>query len=617
MSVPPSPPAGGSYQPQGYQPYPPAPDGAYQPPAAYQPPGGGYPPPPGYQGYGQPPQPPKKGHAGLIAAIVAVVLALGGGGFAAYWFLGRDGDKVPSASQTKTSKKATKSTKTKTPTPTPSPTPTETETPEPEPEQAELGVWYECGIGGDLEVWVPEAGMLAVDEATKAWRDAGCGTITVVSKAASMQADDLQMAIDIGGAPDIVFGDPSSFRWWVSGGILAELDLSPVEGAIEPKAATAMGGYGLPLGSDVVALVRNNAILQDTPDTFQAMVEQAMAAGTPKALLIEVTEEVDPFLPYPIQSSFGATLLEVDDDGFIEGDLALGGEAGREFATYLGGLASQGALGVENYDDILQAFVDGEAPYLLAGSWQAARLNYAIVTGTDLTVLPVPPAGDYPAVSLTSAGGFGIIAATDQELAAQEFLLNFVAAPAVNEIDAQMVGYLPANLEARATLAGLPAYQGFIDAVETAQYYAPDTDLDVIFDELGYTLTGIITGNGIDPALAWDDMIESIAMMSDGSIVVDGGFDPEAFCAVFNGPEFNDVDVDDVEALTEVMDALRDAAPEELKSDIELIRDFTVAYMSLDEDDPEYYDKLGELVGDGEAWAAAERLEEAAAEMCG
>jgi hypothetical protein len=70
---------------------------AQQPPAAPGPQPGYAQPPAGYQPPGAAGQPPRKGKGGLIAAIVAAVLVLGGGGFAAYWFLLRDGDEPASA----------------------------------------------------------------------------------------------------------------------------------------------------------------------------------------------------------------------------------------------------------------------------------------------------------------------------------------------------------------------------------------------------------------------------------------------------------------------------------------------------------------------------------------
>ncbi|MEV7599953.1 hypothetical protein AB0O91_21480 [Kitasatospora sp. NPDC089797] len=90
------PPHGAPQQPYGYPPQ--QPYGAPQPP--YGPPG--YPPQapygqPGYPPqapYGQPgyPPPPRKGRGGLVAGLVIGALVLGGGGFAAWKFLGSDGD---------------------------------------------------------------------------------------------------------------------------------------------------------------------------------------------------------------------------------------------------------------------------------------------------------------------------------------------------------------------------------------------------------------------------------------------------------------------------------------------------------------------------------------------
>ncbi|MDR1825797.1 MAG: extracellular solute-binding protein [Bifidobacteriaceae bacterium] len=621
MSVPPSPPAGGSYQPQGYQPYPPAPDGAYQPqaypaPAAYQPPGGGYPPPPGYQGYGQPPQPPKKGHVGLIAAIVAVVLALGGGGFAAYWFLGRDGDKTPSASETKTSKKATK-TKTKTPTPSPTPTKTATPTPTPEPEQAELGVWYECGIGGDLEVWVYGSGVKSavVTGPAYMWEIDGCGTVTVVEKDYNALVGEAITGAADGTGPDIVFASPYLMRQLVEADAVAELDLSPLDGAVDAKAVASLGGYGVPVSADAVALVRNNEILSETPDTFQEMVEQAKGAGTPEAIAIDITADLDPYYLYPIQASFGATQLETDDDGLYWGDLGGGGEAGREFATYLGTLGSEGVLHVADTAWAMDAFVAGEAPYIIVGSWEFEEL---LGRGMDLTVLPLmPPAGSSVSSSPTAATGFAIMTTSGQEFGAQEFVFNYATAPLENLAVAQESNYaIPTTLEAQSLLTtNYPLWQGFIKTLENAQITAADSMMYGNYELWVTTVLEIIDGTATDPAATWDAMIATAS--NGGSTVIDGGYDLDAFCALSYDPAYASMDITQTDAVVGIIDQMLEVAPEEVKGDLETLRSFTLALEGLDPEGSEYNDLFGELIADGTVLEATDNLAAAMEEMCG
>ncbi|MFJ9697962.1 hypothetical protein [Kitasatospora sp. NPDC101183] len=88
--------------PQPQPPHPPygAPQPGYGGYPQQQPPYGppqqpGYPAQPGYGGYPGYPQPPRRSRGGLVAALVVGALVLGGGGFAAWKYLGGGGDDKP------------------------------------------------------------------------------------------------------------------------------------------------------------------------------------------------------------------------------------------------------------------------------------------------------------------------------------------------------------------------------------------------------------------------------------------------------------------------------------------------------------------------------------------
>ncbi|MGV2549675.1 maltose ABC transporter substrate-binding protein, partial [Bacillus licheniformis] len=92
---------------------------------------------------------------------------------------------------------------------------------------------------------------------------------------------------------------------------------------------------------------------------------------------------------YPLQTSFGAPVFEQNDDGSYNSTLTMGGANGEAFATWL---AEQGAAGTIDtaitYDIALEAFKNGESPFIIGGPWMLDSFS-----DLDLAVRAIPSAG--------------------------------------------------------------------------------------------------------------------------------------------------------------------------------------------------------------------------------
>src|SRR5699024_11128651 len=184
--------------------------------------------------------------------------------------------------------------------------------------------------------------------------------------------------------------------------------------------------YGVPYGIENIALVRNNDIVSQTPDSFDALIEQGQEADAKYPLLLQMSEEGDAYHMYPLQASFGAQVFEMDDSGSYVPELAMGGENGEAFANYLStiGQAGSGVLDTAITDDVAkEAFLNGESPYIITGPWNVSAFTDA---GLDVSVLPIPSAGDEPAAPFVGVQGFYISSYSENAVLANEFLLNYV-----------------------------------------------------------------------------------------------------------------------------------------------------------------------------------------------
>ena len=90
----------------------------------------------------------------------------------------------------------------------------------------------------------------------------------------------------------------------------------------------------MPYALENIGLVRNNKIVQDTPDTLDKLIEQGREAGSKYPLLVEQGDQGDPYHMYPIQTSFGAPVFQMKGDEYTT-ELGMAGPEGEAFAEYI------------------------------------------------------------------------------------------------------------------------------------------------------------------------------------------------------------------------------------------------------------------------------------------
>ena len=104
--------------------------------------------------------------------------------------------------------------------------------------------------------------------------------------------------------------------------------------------------YGVPYSVESVALVRNNALTQDAPTTYDDMI----ASG--KVLVVRSTPSssrwatrVTPITSTPSRPRLVLPVFKQGKDGSYTNQLALGGQNGQNYANWL---RTQGKAGIFN-----------------------------------------------------------------------------------------------------------------------------------------------------------------------------------------------------------------------------------------------------------------------------
>lgn len=366
-----------------------------------------------------------------------------------------------------------------------------------------------------LVVWVDEARSGALDELATGFA-AELGTaVQVVPRASESLRDDYVRAVLEDDGPDVLVGAHDWLGELVMNGVVVPVEIAE-PGAFAPVAVEAMtydgATYGTPLSIENVALVRNDALVTTTPETFDEVVEQGaelVAQGRAShPVLVQQGEGGDPYHLYPIQTSFGAPAFRADELGSYTTELALGGDAGHEFAQYLASLAERGVLDPAiTADAATEAFLAGRAPYVLTGPWSTAAY---VEAGMQITVLPVPPAADLPAQPFVGVQGAFVNSLSSRPDVAERFVGLLASAQAQLALY-RATGRAPALTAALDEITDDRLTTGFAQAGAEGAPMPAIPQMGLVWLYWGDTEAAITAGSG-DPVAQWDQMVTNIEL---------------------------------------------------------------------------------------------------------
>jgi len=370
-------------------------------------------------------------------------------------------------------------------------------------------------MSGSITVWVDANRASVLEDAAADFTAATGVEVVLVQKEFGEIRDQFVQQVPTGEGPDVAVGAHDWLGVLVTNGVVAPVELGDRAGDFEQVAVDAWSyegqTYGLPYAIENIALLRNTDLAPEAATDYDDMIAKGQAAGTEYAFLVGLDPEAaDPYHLYPFQTSFGAPVFGTNADGsYNPDDLQIGNEGGQAFATWLG---EQGAAGIFNTNITgelaLENFLSGGAPFYLTGPWNAPA---AVDAGLNIAVDAIPSAGGQDAQPFAGVQGFFLSAESENRLAANEFLLNYVGSEEVQTALYEVGGRAPALTAAfDAAVAGDPITAGFGEVGANAVPMPSIPEMGSVWQFWGVTEAAIINGTGGDPVALWTKMAADV-----------------------------------------------------------------------------------------------------------
>ncbi len=319
-----------------------------------------------------------------------------------------------------------------------------------------------------------------------------------------------------GQAPDIIVSPHDNLGQLASNGVVVPVEMGDraedfTENAREAVVYNGVS-YGVPYAIENVAMLRNNELATQDPATFdelRAIGHRLMEErGIEYPFTVSQSPEAgDPYHLYALQTSFGAEVFERTAEGEYTGNLTMGGEDGNEFARYLQELGASGDLRTSMTPDIAkESFLNGESAFHLGGPWELTDVEAA---GMDVSVLPVPPAGDEEARPFVGVQAFFVNANAQNPMAAQDFAANYLTRPEAQTAMYESTGRPPASQVAVDRMQGDPLRSAYAEIAETGLPMPAIPEMGAVWSFWGTTQNAVVDGRG-DPVELWNRMIDNI-----------------------------------------------------------------------------------------------------------
>jgi arabinogalactan oligomer/maltooligosaccharide transport system substrate-binding protein len=355
--------------------------------------------------------------------------------------------------------------------------------------------------GEALTIWLDESEALGLESLALQFEADTGNRVDLVIK--TDIANEFWGASD--NAPDIVLGPHGLQRGFLSEGLIAPFSLEGAETEFNSGAVQAFnhGGqqYGLPYAQESIALVCAESAMPKAPETFQDVVDVGLAIS-----LNDGTG--DPYHLYPLQTSFGSSVFEVDPTNSGILNLALGNEEGLAFANWLSKNASLFDL-KSNTDLIKQQLVDGEKGCWITGPWSGAWFS-ATFGEEGWNAYEVPSAGGQEATPFLEVRGAMLSARANNPSAAIKFIVEYLGSDPGQIAMFQATGRTPSNLKALENAKDFKIPYQFGMAASNAVPRPVSSKIDSVWFSLGEAQMAILRKDDA-PDLLWKMMSDEIA----------------------------------------------------------------------------------------------------------
>lgn len=322
----------------------------------------------------------------------------------------------------------------------------------------------------DLVIWADDTRTPVITPFAEQFGEENGLTVAVQELSFDAIRDRLQVAGPAGEGPDIIIGAHDWLGQLVTSGVVAPVDLSAIEDQFLDVAVTAFtyegNTYGVPYAVESIALVRNTELVPEAPATFEELEEIALGlveSGEATVPLGLQQNPGDPFHNMPLFTALGGYVFGLTDAGYDPNDLGIDSEGGLNAARQFAAWAESGLITSEtSYDVMIESFGQGDAPFAITGPWAVAEADRGFkATGVPYVVEPIPPVQGGTPRPFVGVQGFMVSAFAENPLAAQTFIIDFMATEEAQTALFEAGGRPPANAAAFEAAAADPDIQGF------------------------------------------------------------------------------------------------------------------------------------------------------------
>jgi arabinogalactan oligomer/maltooligosaccharide transport system substrate-binding protein len=370
----------------------------------------------------------------------------------------------------------------------------------------------DASSSGTLTVWVDAERVDAVKGAAEAYTEKTGVEVELVGKDNADIKDDFIQQVPTGKGPDITMGAHDWLGELSTNGVVAPIELGDSAGDYLPVAVDASTYEGtvymLPYAVENIAVLRNADLIPEAATSWDDMIAKGQAAGLMQPFVVEQGAEGNPYHLYPFQTAFGAPVFGSNDEGYDPTDLQLGNAGGEQFAAWL---ASQGKNGTGAFNTDLdgeiakQAFLDGTAAFWLTGPWNVGAATDA---GLNVAIDTIPSPTDAPASPFAGVKGFFVSSESDNKVAANDFLVNYIGTEDVQLELFEAGNILPALSAAAETASSDPIIEGFATVGAEAVPMPAIPAMGSVWQYWGIAEASII--NGEDPVATWEKLATDV-----------------------------------------------------------------------------------------------------------
>ena len=369
-----------------------------------------------------------------------------------------------------------------------------------------------------ITLWVDvERAPALKDVAAQFKEDTGI-TVKLEVKDFGTVDQDFISQVPTGKGPDIIVSPHDKLGAYVANGVVAPLELGDKAALFADSAVQAMTYegtvYGVPYSIENIALVRNAALVPEAVTTFDEVIANGEAFAGSDAdkypFLVGLSpDQGDPYHLYPLQTSFGAPVFGLGDDGsYNPEDLQLGNAGGLEFAAKLKEWGASGVLNANiDGDKAKEFFLAGKSPYYMTGPWNLPDIKAA---GIDYAIDALPSAGGQDAQPFIGVNGFFLSSKSTNELAATQFIVNYLSTDAVQTALYEVGGRPPASIAAYEAAAASDPDVAALGAIGQGGVPMPAIPaMGSVWADWGNAQLTLIKGEG-DPTEVWNTAVENI-----------------------------------------------------------------------------------------------------------